>query len=342
MLHDGLDAEAYDRSYDDRVLLRRILGYFRPVRRQMLLVAATVVLSALVDAAVPLALASGVDRITRSHSLAAVSMLVAIILLSGVLSWICNFIRQRFSAAAVGDVVLQLRLDAFGAVMARDLSFYDEYASGKIVSRVTSDTQDFSTVVTLALNLLSQVLLMCIMIGVLLTIDVSLTLLTLLIAPAMTAGTLIFRRVARTFSQRSQRALARVNAAIQEAITGIVVAKSFRQEATMYGEFRLVNEQRYQVNVREGLIYNGIFPLLFMVTGFGTTVVVFFGGRSVLDHGLSAGHWYLFVQSIGIFWIPLISIASFWSQFQQGLSASERSSPWLTRSPECGRPASAR
>jgi ABC-type multidrug transport system fused ATPase/permease subunit len=118
--------------------------------------------------------------------------------------------------------------------------------------------------------------------------------------------------------------LARVNAAIQEAITGIVVAKTYRQEATMYSEFRLVNEQRYQVNVREGLVYNCIFPLLFMVTGIGTVMVVFFGGRSVLDHGISAGHWYLFVQSIGIFWIPLISIASFWSQFQLGLSASER------------------
>ena len=75
------------------------------------------------------------------------------------LSWTFNFVRQWFTARVVGDVVLQLRQDAFEAVMERDMSFYDEFPSGKIVSRVTSDTEDFSTVVTLTLNLLSQVLL---------------------------------------------------------------------------------------------------------------------------------------------------------------------------------------
>jgi ABC-type multidrug transport system fused ATPase/permease subunit len=224
----------------------------------------------------------------------------------------------------VGDVVLQLRLDAFNAVLDRDMSFYDEYPSGRIVSRVTSDTQDFSNVVTLTLNLLSQALLMAIVTVILFLIDVRLALLTLLIAPLIVAGTLGFRALARGLSRRSRRALARVNSAIQEAITGINVAKNFRKEGMMYDEFRAINEQRYQVGVREGLVYNGIFPLLFLVTGLGTTVVVYFGGGSVLDHTISSGSWYLFIQAIGIFWIPLISIASFWSQFQLGLSASER------------------
>ena len=73
------------------------------------------------------------------------------IVISGALSWGFNFVRNR-TAEIVGNVVLRLRTDAFNAVMARDMSFYDEYSSGRIVSRVTSDTQDFSNAVTLMMN----------------------------------------------------------------------------------------------------------------------------------------------------------------------------------------------
>lgn len=92
----------------------------------------------------------------------------------------------------------------------------------------------------------------------------------------------------------------------------------------MYDEFKKVNEQSYQVNVRSGFIYNGVFPILIMVANLGTIIVVYFGGLNVLDHSISAGDWFLFVQSINLFWFPLTSIASFWSQFQLGLAASER------------------
>src|SRR5438046_10095545 len=92
----------------------------------------------------------------------------------------------------------------------------------------------------------------------------------------------------------------------------------------MYDTFKKVNVQSYHVNVRSGFIYNGVFPLLFLVANVGTTIVVYFGGLDVLGGSISAGAWFLFVQSIGILWFPLTSIASFWSQFQLGLSASER------------------
>jgi ATP-binding cassette, subfamily B, bacterial len=146
MIFGGLDAEDYDRSYGDRQLLSRIIRYFAPAKRPMLVVAFLVVCSSLLDAAIPLALARGVNGLTKSRTLTATSVLVGVILTAGALSWTCNFIRQWFTARAVGDVVLQLRLDAFNAVLDRDLSFYDEYPSGRIVSRVTSDTQDFSNV----------------------------------------------------------------------------------------------------------------------------------------------------------------------------------------------------
>lgn len=321
---DGLDAETYDRSYDDRQLVSRIIRYFRPQLTIMLFVAVLVVLNSLMDTAFPILIAHSLDTLAAAQTVQTISVLVVTILVTGVLSWIFNFLRQRNTARAVGNVVLNLQQDAFAAIVARDMSFYDEYPSGKIVSRVTSDTENFATVVTLTLNLLSQLLLFVLIAAVLFYINTRLALLALTITPAIVVIALGFRWIARRATQRSQRSLARVNANVQEAISGITVAKNFRQEQNMYDAFKKVNEQSYHVNVRSGFVYNGVFPLLFLVANIGTTIVVYFGGLNVLDHTITAGDWFLFVQSIGILWFPLTSIASFWSQFQLGLSASER------------------
>jgi len=321
---DGLDEETYDRKYDDRQLIARIIGYFRPQLKMMLFVALLVVLTSLMDTAFPILIARSLDILTTTNSAQLIVLLVVIILVTGILSWTFNFLRQRYTARSVGNVVLALQQDAFAAIVARDMSFYDEYPSGKIVSRVTSDTEKFSTVVTLTLNLLSQVLLFFLIAGVLFYINARLALLALTITPAIVVVALGFRWIARRTTRRSQRSMARVNANIQEAISGITVAKNFRQEQNMYKAFKKVNQQSYYVNVRSGFVYNGIFPLLFLIANVGTTIVIYFGGLNVLNSTISAGEWFLFVQSIGILWFPLTSIASFWSQFQLGLSASER------------------
>jgi ABC-type multidrug transport system fused ATPase/permease subunit len=323
-LMDGLDAEAYDRVYSQRVIIGRILGYFTPRRWLLLGVAGLIVFNSLTNIVLPLLISRGIDRLATAVTVQAALVLVGEILLAGVLGWTTNFLRQQNTARLVGDVVLRLREDAFAAVLKRDMSFYDEYSSGRIVSRVTADTEDFATVVTLALNLLSQGLLVVLIAIVLLAINPGLTLLTFTIAPLVVLVALVFRQIARVSVQRAQRALASVSASVQETMSGIAVAKTFRQEATIYDEFKRVNEQSYQVDVRQGFIFNGIFPVLITIAGLGTVVVVYFGGLSVLNGVVSAGQWYLFVQAINILWFPLTSVASFWSQFQQGLSASER------------------
>ena len=109
------------------------------------------------------------------------------------------------SAAAVGNVTLKLREDTFDAVLKRDLSFYDQYSSGKIVSRVTSDTQAFSAVVNLTSELMSQILLVIILVGYLFSINLQLTLLLLGLAPFIVAVALAFRKIARDTVTQSRR-----------------------------------------------------------------------------------------------------------------------------------------
>ncbi len=71
-------------------------------------------------------------------------------------------------------------------------------------------------------------------------------------------------------------------------------------------------------------MFSSIFPVLNIIAGIGTAALVYFGGLTVRQGGLSAGQWYLFIQGLALFWFPLTSIASFWSQFQLGLAAGER------------------
>ena len=328
-LMDGIDGEAYDRHYTDGQLLKRIFQYFRPYLPTMLGVASLIFLTAAMDALLPLLISKGIDDLGDlknggTNIWRQTAWLIAAIFLSGVLSWVFNFLRQTYTVKVVANVVLNLRKDAFDAVLARDMSFYDEFPTGKIVSRVTSDTQDFAGVVTLTLNLVSQVLQVMIMVAILFYINARLALIALIIAPFIIAAALGFRRIARFTTRQARRAIAEVNSNIQESVTGIAVAKAFRQEHSIYSHFKDTNTQSYHLSLRQGLTFSAIFPILGTIAGVGTALIVYFGGRSVLGGIVTPGQWYLFVESINMFWFPLTSIASFWSQFQLGLSASER------------------
>lgn len=331
---DGLDTEDYDRQYGDRELLRRIAGYFRPYSRYMLLVAITLTLNSAAGTGGPILIARAIDLLVQSPTLSAIALLTAGILLLGVSAWIFNYIRQILTARVIGNVVLQLRQDVFRATVGHDLSFYDTHPTGKIVSRVTSDTQDFASVISLTVDLLSQMLLVLILSVWLFTINPWLTFLLIGMAPLAVLIALSFRRIARRVTRHARRVTAKINAQIQESISGIVVAKSFRQEHAIYATFDANNRQGYQVGLRRGLTLVTIFPVMALAAGLGTAVLVFAGGLSTRAGDVTPGDWYLFMQAVGFFWWPLMGISSFWSQFQDGLSASERVFALIDREPK--------
>ena len=212
----------------------------------------------------------------------------------------------------------------FDSVVANDLSFFDKHPSGKIVSRVTSDTQDFSNVVSLVLDVASQLLLVLLLAVWLLFINVRLTLLIFAMSPVAFGIALAFRRIARKVTRNAKRVTAVINAEIQESISGIVVAKSFRQEQSIYDRFLENNKKAYRVGLARGLVMNSIFPILGTPSGMAIALLVYAGGTAIRSGDFSPGDWYLFMQAVAFFWWPLISIASFWSQFQDGLAAAER------------------
>jgi ATP-binding cassette subfamily B protein len=323
----GLDREAYDREYSDRELLRRIASYFAPYVTRVLFITGVIIAIAVVGAEQLFIISRGLDILiqdTESMSLAPIVGLGAVVLGTGIFNWAGNWLRRRLTARVIGDMVQALRRDAFNAVVQHDMSFFDEFRSGRIISRITSDTEEFANVVQLVTDLLSQLTLVAILLVRLFQISWRLTLMVLVMSPVVLLLALGFRHIARRVTRAGFRVLAEVNAAIQEAVTGIGVAKVFRQEATIYEEFSEVNERSYRVNLRRGFTLSMVFPVLNALSGIGTAILVYWGGLATVDRDISVGNWYLFLRSLDRFWFPLINVSAFWSQLQGGLSASER------------------
>jgi ATP-binding cassette subfamily B protein len=320
----GLDTEAYDRQYTDGELLRRIVRYFAPYRRRVTMIGILVAALALIGAAQPLVVSRGLDLLVASPNLALVLAIVAVVLIVGILNWTGNWVRRRLIGRVIGDTVLTLRQEAFTASVNHDMSFFDEFQSGRIISRITSDTEEFAQVVLLVTDLIGQLLLVAILTLVLFTISWQLTLALLALTPLVFLLAMGFRRVARMVTRKGFRAIAEVNAAIQEAVTGISVAKNFRQEGAIHGAFSQVNRQSYGINLRRGFVLSNIFPILNALAGVGTAMLVYWGGLSVASGAISLGAWYLFIISVDRFWFPMINVSAFWSQFQAGLAAAER------------------
>lgn len=320
----SLDTEGYDRQYSDKELSIRMVQYFRPYLKQVLVVVILLLVIAFAGAAMPIVVSRGIDELNEGITIRVILLLCLAVLMAGVVRWAANWGRRRLTVQVIGDIVLNLRTDAFNAATEHDLSFYDKYSSGKIVSRITSDTRDFGQTVVLITDLFSQLVQALVLGFVLVSINLRLSLYLFALLPIIFLVAVSFRKLARKVTRSGMRAMADVNATIKETVSGISVAKNYRQESTIYEEFDRANKQSYRVNVQRGLVLSSIFPTLNALGGLATAILVYQGGMSVVEGLIGIGAWFLFLQGLDRFFFPVLNLSTFWAQLQSGLSAAER------------------
>ena len=320
----GLNNEKYDRQYTDRVLFRRMTGYFKPQIARLALIAGLVIVMSGLGALQPVVVSRGVDQMKGNLNGLALFLIPGAVLLIGGTNWLANWLRRRQTVRAVADVTMKLATDAFQAAAAHDLSFYDEFSSGRIVSRITSDTRDFGQLVVIITDVVSQITESTVLAVILIRTEWRLSLVVFGMIPFLFLLTGGYRRLARRVTRDGMQATSIVNSTIKETVSGIAVAKNFRQEASIYAEFSKANDTSYRVNIRRGLTLGIVFPTLNMIGGMATALLVYFGGLSVGEGLLSAGAWYLFLLSLDRFMFPVLNLSSVWTQIQSGLAAAER------------------
>ena len=320
----GLNDEKYDRQYTDRDLVRRIIGYFDPQKKRLFTVTGLVIVIAGIGAALPVVVSNMVNLLKGQPTLTAISLIGLAVLMIGVGLWGLNWARRSLVIRAVGDVVLDLRTRAFRAAAEHDLSFYDQFSSGRIVSRITSDTNDFGQLIIIVTDVGAQFVQAFILGVVLFRTDLRLSLLLMAFLPVIFLIASGFRIMARRVTKRGMKAMSDVNAAIKETISGISIAKNFRQENSIFQSFDESNQQSYRVNVQRGLVLSLVFPTLNALGGIFVAILIYTGGMNAAQGILSVGAWYLFIMSLDQFFFPVLNLSAFWAQIQAGLSAAER------------------
>jgi ATP-binding cassette subfamily B protein len=322
--YQGLNEEQYDRQYPDRVLTHRIVEYFTAQRRRVAIIIVLTVFMAAISAAEPVVVSKGLDALSGNPTLSASLLIGLIVLFIGTSDWGINWIRRRLTVRTVGDVVLRLRTLSFRAAVEHDLSFYDQFSSGRIASRINSDTRDLGQLVTIITDVSAQVF-QAILLGiVIVNTDWRLALLLFAFLPLIFGLALGFRRLARKVTKSGMQAMADVNSAIKETVSGIAIAKNFRQENSIFGTFDAANQTSYRVNIWRGFILALVWPSLNTLAGIATAALVFAGGLSAAQGAVTIGAWYLFILSLGRFFDPVMNLSAFWSNIQSGLSAAER------------------
>jgi ABC-type multidrug transport system, ATPase and permease components len=321
---DGLDAEAYDRTYSDRELFGRIVSYFKPQWKRLIGVLLFTLAIAGAGSMLPITVSQGVGMLSQNPSVASLVEVGAIVFVIGLVMWFSNLAGRRLITRAIADVVAKLAMDAYQAAVQHDLSFFDEFSSGKVVSRITSDTRDFGELVGLISDVAAQFVEAFILAIVIFNIEWKLTLYVMALIPLVLVFAIFYRTLARKVTRQGMRAMANVNSTIKETVSGIAVAKNFRQEASIYADFDTANSTSYKVNVKRGLVLSIVFPALNALQGCATAFMVYIGGLTAVQGLVSVGAWYLFLQSLDRFLFPVMNLTSFWTNIQNGLSASER------------------
>src|SRR5215510_6583748 len=198
----GLNDEKYDRQYTDRELVRRIIGYFKPQTQRLAWIVILVIVLAGIGAALPVVVARMLDTLKTQPDLSGILLVCFIVLLVGIGLWGLNWARRSLVVRAVGDVVLDLRTRAFRAAAEHDLSFYDQFSSGRIVSRITSDTNDFGQLVVIVTDVASQIVQAIILGVVLFRTDLKLSLMLVAFLPVVFGIASLFRNLARKVTRR--------------------------------------------------------------------------------------------------------------------------------------------
>jgi len=320
----GLNDEKYDRQYTDRQLVARIAEYFKSEARRLSTVSVLVVIIAFIGAALPIAVSRMVDLLKEQPTNQAIGLVGLTLLGIAFGIWGLNWARRALVIRSVGDVVLKLRSDAFHAAAEHDLSFYDQFSSGRIVSRITSDTNDFGQLVVIVTDVGAQFIQAVVLGVVLYRTEWHMALLMTAFLPIIFGISMGFRAMARRVTKRGMQAMAEVNSTIKETVSGISIAKNFRQEESIFGTFDSANQQSYRVNIQRGFVLSLVFPTLNALGGIFVAILVYTGGMSIEAGMVTAGAWYLFIISLDQFFFPVLNLSAFWAQIQSGLSAAER------------------
>ena len=312
-------------------LWRRIMGYTRHYWQG---VAAAVLLSIAVIGSsllLPYLVRLGVDnyiinvQIPVSARLSGLATLAVIFGLAVMAGFAANYFQVTVLEWTGQNIMHRLRQHLYSHLMRLDLTFFHAHPSGKLVTRLTNDIQNmhemFTSVIVTLFNDTIQI------IGILILLywlNWRLALLMTLLLPVILVATFIFSRLARNVFREIRTSLARINAYLQEAVSGISLIQLFQREKDTEQNFVGLNQNYFQSAMRQIKIFGIFMPMLEVISSTATALIIWYGGVLILKGEMTIGILVAFLSYMRLFFQPLRELSQKYSIVQSAMASAER------------------
>ena len=318
------DDEILGKAYDAR-LMRRLLQYLRPYWRSVALALVTIVVGGVASLVQPYLIKVAIDRYIAVRQLAGLNGLAALYLVVLVVAFAAEFI-QTWTMQLTGQrIMFDLRMAIYGHLQKLDLRYYDRNPVGRLMTRVTSDVDVLndlftSGVVTVFGDVFALVGIMAMMAWM----NWRLALVAFSVLPLIFLVTQWFRRNVRDSYRVVRGWIARINAFLQENITGMSTVQLFRREALNFARFDDIDKKHRDANVDSIFYYAVFYPAIEAVSTLAVALIIWYGGGSVLQGTLTLGALVAFIQYSQRFFRPISDMSEKFNVLQSAMASSER------------------
>ena len=324
MSFDPSDDQVLGKAYDAR-LMRRLLGYIRPYKGSAWLALGYILAASALSVVPPYLTKVAIDRYIARNDLAGLGLVAALYvavlaaefaLLYGE-TWVLNVMGQK--------IMVDLRMQIFRHLQRLDVAFFDRNPVGRLMTRVTTDVDALNELFTSGvISIFGDV---CALAGIVVTLflmNAYLALAMFSVLPLLVAVTFLFKIKVRDSFRRVRTAVARINAFLQENITGTAVVQIFNQEKKQYVKFTRINQEHRDANLQSIFYYAIFYPLLELVGALAIALIIWYGGLKVAAGTLTLGALVAFVQYSDRFFRPISDMSEKYTILQSAMASSER------------------
>jgi ATP-binding cassette subfamily B multidrug efflux pump len=327
------EEEALGKAYDSR-LMRRLLAYMRPYKwRVVLALALTLAVTPLelappklfqvaIDKYLTPAASQHLDLAGARQGLVLISMIYLLVLF---FDFLAQYVQIRIMQRVGQQTMYDMRQEIFGHIQRLSMSYFDKNPVGRLVTRVTTDVDALNDLFAAGVvTMINDFFLLLVMIGVLLYLDWRLALATLASLPLILAVTFVFRKFVREANRRIRTAIARINAFLQEYISGMSIVQVFNRERRARVEFIKRNRDHMLAYKDAILAFALFYPTVEFLGVAAIALTLWVGGLQIFSHALTLGVLVAFMQYAQRFFRPIQDLSEKFNVLQSAMAASER------------------
>ncbi|MDP6610359.1 MAG: ABC transporter ATP-binding protein, partial [Vicinamibacterales bacterium] len=318
------EEEALGKAYDAR-LMRRLLTYLWPYRRAVSIALAAIVGHSALQLAQPYLTKLAIDSYIATGDLDGLNLIAVIFLVVLVGSFALEYVRTYTLQMTGQRIMFDLRMQVYGHLQKLDVRFYDRNPVGRLMTRVTTDVDVLNEMFASGVvAIFGDVFMLIGIMAVLLSMDWRLALVAFSVLPLIAIVTQWFRRNVRETYRTVRVWIARINAYLQEHLTGMATVQLFRREARSFNEFDEINRTHRDANIASIFYYAVFYPLIELVGALAASLIIWYGGGWVLDGSLTLGVLVAFLLYAQRFFRPISDMSEKFNILQAAMASSER------------------